>query len=209
MRNSTKQGVKRPRGRPREFDPDQVLSRARDTFWDAGYTATSLDELSLATGLNRPSLYGAFGDKRALYLQVIERYREMSRNAMREELFRERPLAQALRGTFARAISIYLMGKHGSRGCFLIGTSATEAVHDRKIRAAFAAGLHELDEMLEARFRDALQQGELKSPIEPAALARVVCGIMNSLALRARAGDAQATLEATADAAVRLVCGSD
>jgi TetR/AcrR family transcriptional regulator, copper-responsive repressor len=204
-----KHPIKRPRGRPRSYDTDKVLSLARDAFWDAGYSGTSLHDLSKVTGLNRPSLHGAFGDKRALYLQTLERYREMGRTAMEEELSCDRPLAQGLRGVFARAISIYLAGKRGARGCFLIGTSATEAVQDAKIRAVFAAGLHELDDLLEARLRRAVEQGELRTSFEPAALARVVCGIMNSLALRARAGDPRATLEATAEAGVQLICGKE
>jgi AcrR family transcriptional regulator len=197
--------IKRPRGRPRSYDPDNALDQARDAFWDAGYNGTSLDDLSNATGMNRPSLYAAFGDKRLFYLKTLDRYREMSRAVMEKELSDERPLADALRGVFARAISIYLAGEHGARGCYLIGTAATEAVRSAKIRAVFAAGLHELDDLLEARLRRAVEHGELKTGIEPAALARVACGIMNSLALRARAGDTRATLEATADAAVRLL----
>lgn len=195
----------RPRGRPRAYDPDQALARARDAFWDGGYTGTSLEELSDATGMNRPSLYGAFGDKRSLYLQTMERYREMGRTAMKEELSYEDSLGEALRRVFTRAVAIYLSGEHGPRGCFLINTSATESVRDADIRAAFAAGLHELDDQLEARLRHALAHGDLGSDIDPAALARVLCGVMNSLALRARAGESRATLEATIDAAVRLV----
>jgi len=202
-----KQRTKRPRGRPRSYDPDSALEYARDAFWDGGYTGTSLDDLTNATGMNRPSLYGAFGDKRVLYLQTLERYREMGRTAMREELSQARPLAEALRGVFDRAISIYLGGKQGARGCFLIGTATSEAVLDPKIRSVLAAGLHELDELLEARLRHAIEQSELKTDLEPADLARILCGILNSLALRARAGDSRATLEATARASVRLVCG--
>ena len=197
---------KLPRGRPRAYDPDEALVQARDAFWDGGYTGTSLDDLSDATGMNRPSLYGAFGDKRALYLETLERYRELGREAMKEELSYELPVADALRRVFARAISLYLAGRQGARGCFLIGTAATESVRDAKIRSVFAAGLHELDDQLEARLRHAREQGEIDSDIDPAALARVVCGVMNSLALRARAGDSRAVLEATADATVRLVC---
>jgi TetR/AcrR family transcriptional regulator, copper-responsive repressor len=197
----------RARGRPRSYEPDEALGQARDAFWDAGFTGTSLDDLSDATGMNRPSLYGAFGDKRALYLQTLERYREMGRAVMREELFAEpRPLEDALRGMFARAISIYLAGKRGARGCFLVGTATAEAVQDAEIRTVLADGLHELDDLLATRLRQALDSGELKSDLEPADLARVLCGIMNSLALRARAGESRATLEATAEAGVRLVC---
>lgn len=197
---------KLPRGRPRAYDPVEALAQARDAFWDGGYTGTSLDDLSAATGMNRPSLYGAFGDKRALYLETLDRYRELGREALKEALSYELPLADGLRRVFARAISIYMAGRHGARGCFLIGTAATEAVRDSKIRSVFAAGLHELDDQLEGRLRHALEQREIESDIDPAALARVVCGVMNSLAVRARAGDSRAVLEATAEATVRLVC---
>lgn len=159
--------------------------------------------------MNRPSLYGAFGDKHRLYLRTLDGYREFGRSAMKEELSLERPLAQALRALFARAIGIYTSGSHGARGCYLIGTAATEAVSDSKVRAVFAAGLHELDDLLETRLRDAVRRGELSTEIDLAALARVLCGVMNSLALRARAGDSRATLAATADAAVRLVTSRD
>jgi AcrR family transcriptional regulator len=196
--------AKRSRGRPRGYDPEEALIEVTNAFWDSGFTGTSLDDLSSATGMNRPSLYGAFGDKRSAYLKTLERYREMGRTVMKEQLASPRPLQEALRGVFARAIEIYLSGKRGARGCYLIGTAATESVRDPKIRAVFAAGLHELDELMEARLRTAVAQGELKTDIDPAVLARVLCSIMNSLALRARAGDSRATLESIADAGVRL-----
>src|SRR6185503_13287769 len=67
------------RGRPRAYDPDTALARAAATFWKAGYAGTSLDDLVEATGMNRPSLYAAFGDKREIYLKTLEHYREGSR----------------------------------------------------------------------------------------------------------------------------------
>jgi TetR/AcrR family transcriptional regulator, copper-responsive repressor len=200
-----KKKIQRTRGRPRTYDPDQALARARDAFWDGGYTGTSLEELSDATGMNRPSLYGAFGDKHALYLRIMERYREMGRTAMKQELSYEAPLAEALRRAFGRAITTYLAGVQGPRGCFLTNTAATESVRDADIRTAFAAGLHELDDQLEARLRFALERGEIHTDIDLASLARVLGGVMNSLALRARAGESRAVLEATVEAAVRLV----
>ncbi len=207
MRKSTKNTELRPRGRPRSYDPEKAMARATEVFWDAGYAAASLDDISDATRMNRPSLYNAFGDKRKLYLAALDGYREMGRNVMREALSQELPFEEALRRVYRRAISIYLSGKRGARGCFLIGTAATEAVHDAKIRRQLADGLHELDELLEARIRRALDAGELDTRLEPADLARLACGIMNSLALRARAGDRRGVLEATAEAGVRLICG--
>src|SRR5690348_9419668 len=63
----------RGRGRPRAYDPQAALQRATDRFWRSGYSSTSLDEISAATGMNRPSLYAAFGDKHTLYLKALDR----------------------------------------------------------------------------------------------------------------------------------------
>src|SRR5690348_9869420 len=199
--------ARRPRGRPKSYDPVQALARVTETFWDAGYSGASLEDLTGAASMNKPSLYGAFGNKHALYMATLEGYREMGRSAMRAVLAREQTLVDALRGVYSGALDIYMAGEHGARGCFLIGTAATEAVLDPKVRRMYADGLHELDEQLQARFQRALDSGELKSRLNAGDLARVACGIMNSLALRARAGDTRQVLEATAEAGVKLLCG--
>src|ERR1700759_1462879 len=91
MRTAAKRGAQptpaksagaKKRGRPRAYDPDVALSRAMDVFWKDGFAGTSLDELSAATGMNRPSLYGAFGDKRELYIKAYQHYRDRSRVGM-------------------------------------------------------------------------------------------------------------------------------
>ncbi len=197
---------RRPRGRPRAYDPDRALAEATRAFWDAGYAATSLDDLSAATGMNRPSLYGAFGDKRALYVKALQTYRALGRAAMQAALAPGLTLRQGLERVYASALAIYLDGDRGARGCFLIGTAATEAVGDPEVRQIYADGLHELDAGLEARFRRAQAEGEIAADADPAMLARLACAVMHSLSLRARAGEPRAALEATAAAGVALLC---
>jgi AcrR family transcriptional regulator len=199
----------RRRGRPRAYDPNTALQRATEVFWDLGYNGASMDVLSGAMNMNRPSMYAAFGDKHALYLRTLASYRDMGREAMREELSYELPFAEALRRVYERAIAIYTAGRGSAAGCFLVGTAAAEAVRDVEIRKVLAAGLHELDEQLEARINHAVRHGELDTSIEPPVLARLACGIMNSLAVRARAGESRAKLKAMADAGVRLICRED
>jgi AcrR family transcriptional regulator len=197
----------RPRGRPRAYDPDAALAQAIDTFWDAGYAATSLDDLSAATGMNRPSLYAAFGDKRALYLKALERYRAASRAGLQEALALDQSLRQALRQVYARALSVYLSGEGGARGCFMIGTAATEAVGNPEVRAFLAESVRGLDEVFEARIRFARDRGELKPEADPATLATLASAVLHTLAIRSRAGEPRAALEAAAEAGVNLICG--
>jgi AcrR family transcriptional regulator len=196
------------RGRPRAYDPDVALARALESFWQAGYAATSLDDLSEATGMNRPSLYGAFGDKHDLYLRALAHYWELSRAAMSEALAFDRPLREALQRVYGVALSSYLSGKIGPRGCFAISTATTEAVRDAKIRMSLAQGLREIDEAFEARIRFAKDHGDLPSGADPAALAVVASAVLHTLALRARAGASRAALRAITDTAVDLICGS-
>jgi len=202
-----KQLSPRPRGRPRAYDPDVALAQAMDTFWDAGYAGTSLDDLSAATGMNRPSLYAAFGDKRALYLKALERYRAWGRAALKETLAVDQPLRQALRQVYARALAVYLSGEEAARGCFTIGTAATEAVGSPEVRAFLAETVRSLDDAFEARIRFARDRGELKPGTDPVALAKLASAVMHTLAIRSRAGEPRAALEAVAEAGVNLICG--
>jgi len=199
---------KNPRGRPRAYDPEQALARVMDAFWRTGFSGTSLDQLSAATGMNRPSLYGAFGDKRALYLMTIDRYIAGGEQAMEQALRYDQPLADALSALYRRALSLYLPEGKPARGCFLVGTAGTEAVADAEVRAKLGAAMRGIDRAFEARLRHAQAQGELEATADPALLARVATGVLHTLAVRARAGDARASLQATADAVVALICAN-
>src|SRR4051812_11049174 len=107
QKESNPQKEPKRRGRPRGYDPDAALVRAIASFWHAGYAGTSLDDLSAATGMNRPSLYGAFGDKRDLYLKALAHYWELSRVAMKQALADGLPLRDALQRLYDKALSIY------------------------------------------------------------------------------------------------------
>jgi AcrR family transcriptional regulator len=194
------------RGRPRAYDPEAALKQATDTFWKAGYSGTSLDKISAATGMNPPSLYAAFGNKRALYLDALERYWQMSLAATREALAEEGPLRESLMRAYEAALSIYFSGKGHPRGCFVVGTAVAEAVEDAKIRNSVAAGICAIDADFEARFRAAQEEGELKEEADPTALAVVASATMHTIAIRARAGAPRDELNEIARKAVNVIC---
>lgn len=198
----------RRRGRPREYDPDVALAQATDAFWRAGFAATSLDELSAATGMHRPSLYAAFGDKRALHLKVLARYRDETWGRIIARLRTQGSLVEALARVFAEGLAVYLSGHEGPRGCFIVGTALPEALTDEAVRRAVADGLAELDAAFEARFRAAQEAGEIAPDADPVALARMAAAILHTLSVRARAGDRQEVLAQTAAAGVQLLSGA-
>jgi len=197
----------RRRGRPRAYDPEAALRQVTDTFWKAGYSATSLDEISAATGMNRPSLYAAFGDKHALYLEALAEYWRISLTATREALAEDRLLNEALMHAYEAALSIYFSGEGSPLGCFVMGTAVTEAVMDPDIRESLAVGLRTIDADFEARFRIARERGELGHDADPAALAFLASATMQTIAIRARAGIPRAELRELARKAVAMICG--
>lgn len=200
-------GAPKRRGRPRAYDPDAALGQAIEAFWDAGFSGTSLDDLSAATGMNRPSLYAAFGDKQAIYLKALEHYWQLGDAAMREALAYDRPLDEALMRVYQKALSIYFSGKGRPRGCFAIGTATTEAVADPQIRASLAQGLRRLEDAFAARIRAAQESGELRRDHDPATLATLASATLHTIAIRARAGTRRSELVELAQDAVGVICG--
>jgi AcrR family transcriptional regulator len=199
---------KRPVGRPRAYDPEQALARATQSFWRGGFAATSLDALSAATGMQRPSLYAAFGDKHELYLATLDRYVEASRAAMEQALSADAPVAAALERVYELALALYFADPEAPLGCFLIGTAATEAARDARVRERLGSGLRELTRSFEARLRAAQEGGELAKGTPPSVLAELAGAVLHSIALRARAGDSRASLRAFSREAVRWLCGA-
>lgn len=190
------------RGRPRQFDPAAVLIKARDTFWAAGYQATSLDRLSEATGLKRPSLYGAFGDKQALYVALLRTYRETNLTAARGVLDGAATLRDGLNAIYAGAINLYLPN---SQGCFVLNTAPSEAETDGAVRDELNQVTQDLDAAFAGRMARARREGEVNGDIDPQERGRLATAVLHSLSIRARAGEPRAALEALARTGVDLL----
>lgn len=195
------------RGRPVKYDRDQAIERATDLFWSAGFAATSLDALGDAMEMTRPSLAGAFGDKEALYLEALERYRDAGLQALEATLSGERPLRAELADVLRDSTDIYMASADAARGCLLVGTASVEAVHRPSVRRVLRESLAAFNAVLEARIRKAVAEGELAQGADAASLAAVTSAVMHSLAVRARAGEAREALDRLSRAALDMICG--
>ena len=189
---------RRPRGRPRSFDTGTALKAAAERFRTHGFAGTSLDELAEATGLNRPSLYAAFGDKRALYLAALTDLHAGLTRAFDAVAAADLPLDELLPAIFTRTINGYLKGEKGAAGCLAISTAATEAVGDPAVREALAAILKLEDERIAALLERA------GSPM-PEAHGRIVTSVLHSLSVRARAGASREALDQVANDCIALI----
>jgi AcrR family transcriptional regulator len=195
------------RGRPRGYQPEVALAKALDLFRRDGFAATSLDDLSAVTGMNRPSLYGAFGDKRELYIKSYQRYRDDARAAMLDIFRAEAPVRERLQRIYAIALDIYLGGEYGPRGCFTVMTAASEAVADPQIRALALQGFVELDKAFAACFRLGQERGELPDSADPVVLGQLASATIHTIAIRARTRVPRKELEAIVNGAIGVMCG--
>lgn len=192
------------RGRPRGFDPETVLASVRDTFWQHGYAGTSVDQLVSATGLHKPSLYGAFGDKKRLYVAALNKYLEEARTAFGAALANPR-LHDSLTELTEGAIDMYMRGGGAGRGCFMMVTAVPEAYDDPEIVGIVRTAMDSLDEAMTRRFAKAIREGELSPDADPKALAMIVVANHYDLSARARAGYSREELRAFADRSIALV----
>jgi AcrR family transcriptional regulator len=197
----------RRRGRPRAFEPEAALGQAMDIFWKDGFAATSLDDLTAATGLSRPSLYGAFGDKRALYVQAYRRYREHVRELFTPLFAEAAPLRDKLRRILIAALDLYLSGEAGPRGCFTVVTASSDAIADGEIRTLVGKAIDNSDRAFERLFAEARATGELPPDADARRLARMASATTHTLSIRARARCPRAELVPIVDDAVITICG--
>lgn len=192
------------RGRPRSFDTDDVLARARDTFWKYGYAGTSMDQLSAATGLHKPSLYGAFGDKKALYLAALDNYLAEVR-AEFAEAFAVPGLFDSLYQVSERSIDKFLRGKNDGTGCFMMSTAVPEAAEDPEISKVVRSSMESLERAFVRRFERGIGEGEIPATVDPHVLTMILVANHYEMSGRARAGYSRAELRTMADRAQDLV----
>ena len=178
--------------RPREFDADSVLESATRVFWTRGFDNTSLDDLCEATGLNRSSLYAAFGAKRDLYLSALARYEDGS-SARIAAALDGKPIRKGVKA-FLDALIDSIVAGPGRRGCFIGNCAAEMARLDRGAAARVRRSLARI----EAAFRDGLAgaqaRGELPPGSNSAVLARFLTASIQGLRLVGKANPNRAAL---------------
>jgi TetR/AcrR family transcriptional repressor of nem operon len=179
--------------RPREFDESVVIDKAMQQFWSHGYEATSVDDLCAATGLNRSSLYRAFGSKRELLDVALTAYERNSLQRI-EQLFAKHPIHDALR-LFLLGLFNDKSGKTSHWGC-LIGNCTTElAARDPKARERLRLSMHRIEEILRTAVRRGQESGALTARTDPQSLAQFLLTQAQGLRLLAKTKPPRAVLE--------------
>jgi AcrR family transcriptional regulator len=185
------------RGRPRGFDPEVALKKASDAFKAEGFASTSLDDIVRATGLNRPSLYAAFGDKKALYVAALDRLWSAIDKQFAALEAANLSLTDSVQRILKGSIDAYTAGPN-PQGCLAICTATAEAAGDADIRERLDRVLDLMDARIAAVYARAGDN-------HPQAKARLLAGVLHSMSVRARAGQPRAVLEQMAEEALQIL----
>jgi AcrR family transcriptional regulator len=193
------------RGRPPKYDPALVLDKAIRVFWEKGLTATSLDDLSKAMNMNRPSIYNAFGDKEAVYRMALARFVQQLGDHLESILFSEPILNKAVKRFYGGALDTYF-GNSEPLGCFATCTAIVEVTSNTEIKKDLNIVVKRVDAVLEKRLLKAQQEGDWHQDGNPKDVAKLLNATLQSLAIRARNGESRVSLNKMYSNTVDILC---
>src|SRR3984893_770197 len=208
MEGASKIGMKRNKssgriGRPRSFDIDRALDRALQVFWRTGYEGTSLSDLTKAVGVNRPSLYAAFGDKESLFRKVLDRYL-IGPAAYTQEALKE-PTARAVVERLLRGAADLNTASRNPGGCLTVQGALACGEDGDSIRKELVACRAAGEAALRRRFQRAKSEGDLPATVNPADLARYVATVVFGMAVQAAGGASRDKLQHVVEMALRTL----
>lgn len=193
------------RGRPRQFDETEVVEAALNVFWLKGYDAASLDDLAKAMGMNRPSIYRAFGDKEAIFLRTMEAFAQKLEMGFGKTMVGDDDIRTRLKAFLSMSLDVYTEGGL-AKGCLIMSTAISASPENPKIQGFLLSIIRFIDEKLTESFVQAEALGQLDcGSINAANRAALTQSVLHSLALRARAGDDKKRLTRMIEGGVQML----
>ena len=196
------QNIARPRGRPRSFDEKGALEKATQVFWSKGYDGVTIDDLVEGMGVGRPSLYAVFGDKRTIFLRALKAYAERKGAAAAKALLSPQTLRESIVGFLRYAVES-ATEKGSARGCLMM--CVAPLVDDAEVRQFLQNAVAGGAALLERRFQDGINAGDIPPDFPVAARAIQVTDFARGLTMRAQIGTPRKTLLKEAEEAAALV----
>ena len=188
-------------GRPRSFDRAEALRRAMLLFWRHGYEATSVSRLCGEMGIAPPSLYGAFGDKKKLFLEAVDLY--LAGPKPSGDLVGKAPTARDAAGALLSSAVAHFTGPDTPPGCLLAAGAANVGPDSADVAEALAKLRRGIEGRLRAKIRRDVRRGVLPPDTDAATLAALTCGVIQGLSALARDGAKRPKLQAIAEASMR------
>lgn len=191
------EAVVRPRGRPPLFDRATVLEQAMLVFWESGFEASSIADLTTAMGIGPPSLYAAFGDKEGLFLEAVDHYMRGPGSGAAVALA-QAPTAKAAIERILDVAASDLSVAGRPSGCMILLTAATCSQASERLRDALARHKSAFHASVRKRLTKAIRDGELPAATDASALAHFYITVFQGISMQARDGAPRAVLRASA-----------
>jgi len=188
-------------GRPRSFETGKALDAAMKVFWRKGYEGASLSDLTRAMGINRPSLYAAFGDKESLFRKVLDRYDSGPAGYVREAL--NQPTALAAIERLMEGAAELATASSNPRGCLFVQGALACGDGAKAIRDDLILRRDAGEKAVRQRLKRAQAEGDLPRDANPADLARYVVTMIHGIAVQAASGAARDQLRRVIRTALR------
>ena len=195
--------TKSTRGRPLQFNHEAALNVALDLFWRHGFEGTSLNDLTAAMGINRPSLYGAFGNKAALFDLCIETYLD-HQLAFIDEAVEKETLSESFDHLFQSQIELMTSGEP-NKGCFIVQGILNCAEENIAVKASLIEARKVIEGKLRKRIQVAQMKKEIESGLSPAAFAKTVTTLYTGLSVQAASGATKKELQEVLNLAKKLL----
>ncbi|HTX36551.1 MAG TPA: helix-turn-helix domain-containing protein [Bryobacteraceae bacterium] len=190
-------------GRPRGFDEDAALEAAMRVFWEKSYEGATIADLTEAMGINRSSMYTAFGDKESVFRRVIERYRQERLTYITQALAQP-ALREVVAGLIHGSVE-FLTTPGNPRGCLLIQGALACGAEAEAVKQAMIGWRKTGEAAMKKRLQQAQSEGELSPEIQPADLARYLSSVMAGLGIQAANGATRTELRRVAEIALRCI----
>lgn len=192
-------------GRPRNFDREKVLSEAIEVFWKKGFDGASLDDLTNAMGINRPSLYSAFGDKQSLFLASLSAYGEGIGSEPMAAFCTEKDPQSAVRAFLKTMLKNQTRCGDFAQGCLLASCAATAAMNIPDVEEILLSGASSTADKLEMEFEKFKSTNQLPSAFPSQVKASLLLDIMQGYAFRSRLGENRKKLMAEIEDKVQQI----
>ena len=180
--------------RTKDFDEDEVLTRAMNLFWSRGYNATSMEDLVSGLGISRSSLYDTYTDKHSLFIKALENYQQMGYATLQETANNPGPAKETIRKLIELSTEGLLAGKQ-QKGCFMLNAAVEVAQHDKEVKNL----VHRNDQLMGELFYQVIQRGkkngEIKNPRDAKALSSFFLNTVKGLQVTAKSSPDKSVLD--------------
>ncbi len=171
--------------RTKDFDENEVLTRAMNLFWSRGYNATSMEDLVSGLGISRSSLYDTYTDKHSLFVKALENYQHISFTKIQEIAGQPGSAKEKLTNLIELATGDLLADKQ-KKGCFMVNASVEVAPHDKEVNKLVCKNDRQMEEIFYQVIQQGQQTGEIKNPQDAKTLAKFLFNTVKGLQVTAK-----------------------